>query len=147
MLVHSLEDRYIESIGHAFGYYDYGEEKGLVSAFKDRDRTAVYICGFARAMSPRYEGFIAYKLPGQKIRPSAFLPLLQGVFRSMTLAELLRFARAMKQGGAILRDQYDKRKAPYIFVGMLCVPEAYQHQGYMRKLLVRRGSASACRSF
>lgn len=27
MLVHSLEDRYIESIGHAFGYYDYGEEK------------------------------------------------------------------------------------------------------------------------
>ena len=69
MLVHSLEDRYIESIGHAFGYYDYGEEKGLASAFKDRDRTAVYICGFARAMlqagllsatSPRYEGFIAY---------------------------------------------------------------------------------------
>lgn len=53
----------------------------------------------------------------------------------MTLAELLRFARAMKQGGASLRDQYDKRKAPYIFVGMLCVPEAYQHQGYMRKLL------------
>ena len=144
MLVHSLEDRYIESIGHAFGYYDYGEENGLASAFKDRDRTAVYICGFARAMlqagllsatSPRYEGFIAYKLPGQKIRPSAFLPLFQGVFRSMTLAELLRFARAMKQGGASLRDQYDKRKTPYIFVGMLCVPEAYQHQGYMRKLL------------
>ena len=90
MLVHSLEDRYIESIGHAFGYYDYGEEKGLASAFKDRDRTAVYICGFARAMlhagllsatSPCYEGFIAYKLPGQKIRPSAFLPLLQGVRR------------------------------------------------------------------
>lgn len=144
MLVHSLEDRYIESIGHAFGYYDYGEEKGLASAFKDRDRTAVYICGFARAMlqagllsatSPCYEGFIAYKLPGQKIRPSAFLPLFQGVFRSMTLAELLRFARAMKQGGASLRDQYDKRKAPYIFVGMLCVPEAYQHQGYMRRLL------------
>ena len=81
------------------------------------------------------EGFIAYKLPGQKTRPSAFLPLFQGVFRSMTLTELLRFARAMKQGGASLRDQYDKRKAPYIFVGMLCVPEAYQHQGYMRKLL------------
>lgn len=144
MLVHSLEDRYIESIGHAFGYYDYCEEKGLASAFKDRDRTAVYICGFARAMlqagllsatSPCYEGFIAYKLPGQKIRPSAFLPLLQGVFRSMTLAELLRFARAIKQSSASLRDQYDKRKAPYIFVGMLCVPEAYQHQGYMRKLL------------
>ena len=51
MLVHSLEDRYIESIGHAFGYYDYGEEKGLASAFQDRDRTAVYITGFARAIS------------------------------------------------------------------------------------------------
>lgn len=60
--------------------------------------------GLLSATSPRYEGFIAYKLPSQKIRPSAFLPLLQGVFRSMTLAELLRFARAMKQGGASLRD-------------------------------------------
>ena len=85
--------------------------------------------GLLSATSPCHEGFIAYKLPGQKIRPSAFLTLLQGVFRSMTLAELLRFARAMKQGGASLRDQYDKRKAPYIFVGMLCVPEAYQHLG------------------
>lgn len=83
MLVHSLEDRYIESIGHAFGYYDYGEEKGLVSAFKDRDRTAVYICGFARSMlqagllystSPRYEGFIAYKLPARKFARRRFFP-------------------------------------------------------------------------
>ena len=144
MLVHSLEDRYIESIGHAFGYYDYGEEKGLASAFQDRDRTAVYITGFARAMlqasllyttSSRYEAFIAYKLPGQKIRPAAFLPLLRGVFQSLTFGELLRFARAMKKGGASLHDRYDKQKKPCVYVGMVCVLEAYQHQGYMRKLL------------
>lgn len=57
MLVHSLEDRYIESIGHAFGYYDYGEEKGLVSAFKDRDRTAVYICGFGPRHAASWPSF------------------------------------------------------------------------------------------
>ena len=34
-----------------------------------------------------------------------------------------------------IRFSFLPEKAPYIFVGMLCVPEAYQHQGYMRKLL------------
>ena len=144
MKVNELDEGAIRDIGHAFGYYDYGGEHGLASFFPSQEATSLYIQGYVRGMlrgvflhstGPRNEGFIAYKLPGQKIRPSAFLPLLHGVFRSMTLAELLRFARAMKQGGASLRDQYDKRKAPYIFVGMLCVPEAYQHQGYMRKLL------------
>ncbi len=28
-----------------------------------------------------------------------------------------------------------KEKKPYIFVGMVCVPEQYQGQGYMRKVM------------
>ena len=144
MLVSSIDNRYLEAIGHAFGYYDYGSETGLAAAFESPEKTAVYITGFARAMlqasllyttSSRYEAFIAYKLPGQSIRASAVFPLLQGVFHSLTLGELLRYARAMKKGGASLHDRYDKQKKPCVYVGMVCVLEAYQHQGYMRKLL------------
>ena len=29
----------------------------------------------------------------------------------------------------------DKEKKPYIFVGLVCVREQYQGQGYMRKVL------------
>ena len=46
MLVHSLEDRYIESIGHAFGYYDYGEETGMSAAFSGKEATENYICAY-----------------------------------------------------------------------------------------------------
>ena len=142
--VRTLDERYIEDIGHAFGYYDYGQEAGLASFFRGPEQTAVYIRGFARGMlkggllhttSDRFEGFIAYKLPGEKLGLQTFLPLLRGVFQSLSFRELLSFAACMKTGGPSLRDRFDRGKKPYIFVGMVCVREEYQHQGYLRKLL------------
>lgn len=142
--VRTLDERYIEDIGHAFGYYDYGQEAGLASFFRGPEQTAAYIRGFARGMlqggflhtmSDRFEGFIAYKLPGEKLGLQTFLPLLRGVFQSLSFRELLSFAACMKTGGPSLRDRFDREKKPYIFVGMVCVREEYQHQGYMRKLL------------
>ena len=53
----------------------------------------------------------------------------------MRLPELVRFAKATKSGGPGLRDRMDKEKKPYIFVGMVCVREAFQHRGFMRKLM------------
>ena len=41
----------------------------------------------------------------------------------------------MKNGGEGLRERLDKEKKPYIFVGMVCVREAYQGKGYMRKVM------------
>ena len=38
-------------------------------------------------------------------------------------------------GGASLQDHMDKERKPYIFVGLVCVREKYQRQGYMRKVL------------
>ena len=38
----------IQDIGHAFGYYDYGTERGLINAFPSREATAVYISGYVR---------------------------------------------------------------------------------------------------
>ena len=144
MLLHTLDERYIEDIGHAFGYYDYEEEAGLVSVFSGPDAADLYIRGYARGMlrggflhttSENYEGFIAYKLPGEKIGLQTMGPLLKGVFQSMRFGELVRFAKAAKGGGPGLRDRMGKERKPYIFVGMVCVREAFQHRGFMRKLM------------
>ena len=43
--------------------------------------------------------------------------------------------RDSKRGGASLQDRMDKERKPYIFVGLVCVREKYQRQGYMRKVL------------
>lgn len=134
----TLDEASIQAIGHAFGYYDYGKETGMGAACSSPDKTALYICGFVRAMlaagllyttSERGEAFIAYRLPGEKVKLTALLPLIKGVFQAMT------FRRLMKRAGASLNDRYDKEKKPHIYVGLVCVTEKYQGQGYMRKVL------------
>ena len=68
MKVNTLDEGAIRDIGHAFGYYDYGAERGLIDLFPGRDAVASYICGYVRmallggmlhATSERGEGFIA----------------------------------------------------------------------------------------
>ena len=144
MLVKTLDENLIQEIGHAFGYYDYGMEKGLLSLYSSREAVAAYICGFVRGMlrggflhatGERYEGFIAYKLPGQRIDLKTVGPILKGFLNSMTPKELFRFAKLMKSVDPALRDRMDKKKQPYIYVGMVCVREKYQGQGYMRKVM------------
>lgn len=79
---------------------------------------------------------IAYKLPGQKNASlKAVLPLAKGLLGSMNFRELLRFTRIMSKGGSGLGKQLDKAKKPYIYVGLVCVREPYQGQGYMRKVM------------
>lgn len=144
MRLTTLDEASIQAIGHAFGYYDYGKETRMGAACSSPDKTARYICGFVRAMlaagllyttSERGEAFIAYRLPGERVKLTAFLPLLKGVFQAMTFRELCRFAQQMKCAGASLNDRYDKEKKPHIYVGLVCVTEKYQGQGYMRKVL------------
>ena len=144
MKVTQLGDDVIQDIGHAFGYYDYGAEHGLVEAFPSRDAVASFISGYARmalrsgmlyAAGDRGQGYIAYKLPGQKLPPGAILPLARGLLGAMTLKELIRFSRIMSKGGPGLQKRMDREKKPYVFVGMVCVREAYQGQGYMRKVM------------
>lgn len=42
---------------------------------------------------------------------------------------------AISKGGTSLEDRMKKAKKPCIFVGMVCVPEAFQGLGYMRKVM------------
>ena len=144
MKIKTLSEGIAEDIGHAFGYYDYGTEHGLIDAFPGRDAVASFICGYVKmafqsgmlyATSEAGEGFIAYKLPGQKVGFKAALPLVKGFLGAMKIKEIVRFARIMSKGGSGLGKQLDREKKPYIYVGLVCVREPYQGQGYMRKVM------------
>lgn len=140
----ALDENTIRDIGHAFGYYDYGTEHGLIDAFPSREAVASFICGYAKmalqsgmlyATSEAGEGFIAYKLPGEKITLKAGLYLARGFLSAMDSRSLVRFIQIMSKGGSGLGKQLDKAKKPYIYVGMVCVREPYQGQGYMRRVM------------
>lgn len=143
MKVTTLDDSIIKEIGHAFGYYDYGEEKGLVEVFPSRDAAAAFICGYVEMSlkssmlysTENGEGYIAYKHPGEKVGLKAGVCLAKAFFRAMKLKDIVGFAKIMSKGGNGLSKKLDKEKKPYIFVGMVCVLEKYQGQGHMRKVL------------
>lgn len=144
MKVTTLPEDIIHDIGHAFGYYDYGAEHGLIDAFPSRDAAAAFICGYVRmalrggilhATSTEGEGYIAYRLPGQKIGLRAMLPLAKGFLSAMNPRAFFRFVRIMAKGGSGLSQRLDKAGKPHIYVGMVCVREPYQGQGYMRRVL------------
>ena len=63
------------------------------------------------------------------------LPLAKGLLGSMTPKALFRFAKIMAKGEPGLDKQFDREKKPYLFVGLVCVREPYQGQGYMRQLM------------
>ena len=46
MRVTDLDAQIPDQIGHAFGYYDYGEEIGMDSFFRSKDAVADYIAGW-----------------------------------------------------------------------------------------------------
>ena len=144
MLVKSMTDEEIHEIGHAFGYYDYGQETGMTAAFSNQEATAAYICTYVRGMlrggflhttSERGEGYIAYKLPGVKLGFRTLCRVEDAENRNSSMKRLMHFAKAIKKGGESLQERMDKEKKPYIFVGMVCVCEKYQGQGYMRKVM------------
>ena len=97
--VTALDKSIIESIGHAFAYYDYGTEHGLIDTFPNRDAVSSFICGYVKmalksgmlyAAGESGEGYIAYRLPGQKVNPKAAWYLAKGLLGSMNIKELIR---------------------------------------------------------
>ena len=142
--VKTLDESIIYNIGHAFAYYDYGGEHGLIDAFPSREAVAAFIRGYVRmalqsgmlyCTGENGEGYIAFKLPGQKVSAKAVLPLAKGLLGSMKIKELVRFMRVMSKGGTGLEKKFAKEKKPCIYVGLVCVREQFQGQGYMRKVM------------
>lgn len=123
MIVKSMNESAICAIGHAFGYYDYGEETGMVYAFFGQEPTAQYICAYVRGMlrggflhttSERGEGYIAYKRPKEKLGFKTLWPIATGMLHNSSMKRLMRFAMAIKKGGKSLQERMDKEKKPYI---------------------------------
>ena len=144
MKITKWDEQAAEDIGHAFGYYDYGQETGMGVFYSSKEAVANYIAGYVRmafegqmlyATSERGEGYIAYTLPGQKMNFQAGMAILKALFRNMSLKEMIRMGKALSKGGRSLQDRMKKEKKKFIFVGMVCVREQYQGQGYMRKVL------------
>lgn len=144
MKITKWDEQAAEDIGHAFGYYDYGQETGMGVFYSSKEAVANYIAGYVRmafegqmlyATSERGEGYIAYTLPGQKMNFKAGMAILKALFRNMSLKEMICMGKALSKGGKSLQDRMKKEKKDFIFVGMVCVREQYQGQGYMRKVL------------
>lgn len=56
MLVKTMDEQHIADIGHAFGYYDYGEERGMNVWFRSQEAVATYIRGYVRCVLT--DGFV-----------------------------------------------------------------------------------------
>ena len=91
--------------------------------------------GILYTTSENKEAYIAYSVPGQKIGLRAGMELLKALFQSMSLKEMIHLFQVMGKGGPDLKSRMDKEKKKYIFVGLVCVTEPYQGQGYMRKAM------------
>lgn len=55
--------------------------------------------------------------------------------RDAAAAFICGYVRMALQGGQGLDKRLDREKKPYIFVGLVCVRQAYQGQGYMRRVM------------
>ena len=146
MKVETLSEKDINAIGHAFGYYEYAQgEKGLVSAYSSKDAVVSYINGYVEMVlqagmlyttGPKQEAFIAYKRSDEKISMKAAKKLIKGTFAGSTLGEVVRMLSILGSGGSSsVEKALKKKKQKYLFVGLVCVREEYQGQGYMRKAL------------
>ena len=131
MKVETLSEKDINAIGHAFGYYEYAQgEKGLVSAYSSKDAVVSYTTG------PQQEAFIAYKRCDEKVGLKAGQKLIKGMFAGSSFGEVVRMLSILGSGGSSsIEKKLKKKKQKYLFVGLVCVREEYQGQGYMRKAL------------
>ncbi|MCO7108730.1 N-acetyltransferase [Gemmiger formicilis] len=127
-----MDEKSIHGIGHAFGYYDYGEETGMAAAFSGKEATANYICayvrgvlrgGFLHTISERGEGYIAYKLPKEKMGLKTMWPIACGILRNSTLKRLLRFGIAIKREGLPARPHGQGKETLHFRWTCLCAGE------------------------
>ena len=123
MKITKWDEQAAEDIGHAFGYYDYGQETGMGVFYSSKEAVANYIAGYVRmafegqmlyATSERGEGYIAYTLPGQKMNLKAGMAILKALFHNMSLKEMIRMGKALSKGGRSLQDRMKKEKKDFI---------------------------------
>ena len=127
-------------------YYEYAQgEKGLVSAYSSKDAVVSYINGYVEMVlqagmlyttGPQQEAFIAYKRSDEKVGLKAGKKLIKGMFAGSSFGEVVRMLGILGSGGSSsIEKKLKKKKQKYLFVGLVCVREEYQGQGYMLSLI------------
>ena len=62
--------------------------------------------------------------------------LIKGMFAGSSFGEVVRMLSILGSGGSSsIEKELKKKKQKYLFVGLVCVREEYQGQGYMRNAL------------
>ncbi len=93
----------------------------MTAAFSGKAATEEYICAYVRGMlrggflhttSRRGEGYIAYKLPGEKLGLKTVWPVAQGMLRNSSLKRLVGFGVAVKRGVISSRAAWIRRRSP-----------------------------------
>ena len=143
--INTLSDDEIRAIGDAFGNYKYEEgEAGLLSLGKSRQAVSDYICGYARmaikertlySTSENHEAFISFKSTDTKDDFGAAMEVLKTIPGNVDIKNSMALLKGYKKSGKAYTTILKKLKIPYIYVGMVAIPEKYQGQGYMRQLL------------
>ena len=138
-------ERCIMMDGDAYAGYIYSEgEVGMTLVYKDRQAVSDYICGFVRAMiknsclytiGPEHEGYIAYYPSWKMMKPAAIAELLRTFGSTLGIRGVRELIDKLSAAGESYEDNLKKAKKKYIFVALVAVPEEYQGEGYMRKLM------------
>ncbi len=141
MIVEEIDDKLIQEIGNALGK---NNESNDDNSFEYKDLASFYFEEYARNMaqsgllytiSEDYEGFIVLKKPGQNVSMKSMKYLVNGFVKTMSIKELLRYKKAMKDAGYSLKEEYMNVGKPFVYVGMVCVCKQDLDHSILKQLL------------
>jgi GNAT superfamily N-acetyltransferase len=93
-------------------------------------------CGELYMVSENGEGYIAYA--DSRYEKSPFIASARMLWESLDALGwdgFMKYTTLLSQAGSSQEQTFRSRFQPFINVSMLVIPEAYQHQGYMRMML------------
>lgn len=139
MLVEEVNEEIIQDIGNALS-----DESNDEDSFAYKDLASFYFGEYTRAMvqsgllyttSENHEGFIVLKKPGQSVSMKSMKYLTNGFVKTMSIKELLRYKKAMKDAGYSLKEEYMNTGKPFVYVGMVCVCNKEKEDEILKQLL------------
>ncbi len=135
MIVQEVDDKLIQDIGYALSSDEQSfEYEDLASFYFEEYTKAMVQSGLLYTTSENHEGFIVIKKPGQNVSMKSMKYLVNGFVKTMSIKELLRYKKAMKDAGYSLKEEYMNNGKPFVYVGMVCVCEKENENEVLNKL-------------
>ncbi len=135
MLVEEVNEEIIQDIGNALSDENSFAYKDLASFYFEEYTKAMAQSGLLFTTSENHEGFIVLKKPAQNISMKSMKYLTNGFVKTMSIKELLRYKKAMKDAGYSLKEEYMNTGKPFVYVGMVCVCNKEKEDEVLKQLL------------